>query len=75
MSHELLHVFQDAQRQRFVHRRKVVEELRERSAMLQVVEQRPNRYSCPHENGDSPEDVRIRMDARNPTLHASPLPI
>jgi len=74
MGHELLHVFKDAQRQRLVHSRKVVEELRERSAVFQIVEQGPNRYACPHENGDSTENVRIRMYARNLAFHASSLP-
>ena len=54
MSHELLHVFKHAERQRLVHRRKVVEEFRERSAMFQVVEQRPNRHTCAHEDGRPP---------------------
>jgi hypothetical protein len=75
MGHELLHVFKDAKRQRFVHSRKVVEELRERPAMFKIVEQRANRYARPHENGDSPEDVGVRMYAGNLALHDSPLPI
>ena len=49
MSHELLHVFKHSQRQRLFHGRKVVEEFRERSAMFQVIEQRPNRHARSNE--------------------------
>ena len=54
MSHELLHVFEDADGQGLLNGRKVVEEFREGSAMFKIVEQCPNRYTCTYENGRPP---------------------
>jgi len=73
MSHKLLHVFKNAHSQRFFDSRKVVEKLRERSAMFQIVEQRPSRDTCANEDRCSPVNVGIRMHAGNLALHASPL--
>src|SRR4051812_23231406 len=69
--HELLHVFKHAQRQGLFDGRKVVQEFSERSAVFQVIEQRPSRHTRADKNGRSPEDVGIRMHAGNLALHAS----
>ena len=44
---------------RFFHGGKVVEEFRERSAMFQVIEQRPNGHTRADKDGRSPENVGI----------------
>jgi hypothetical protein len=59
MSHELLHVFEHTQRQRLLDGRKVIQELSERSAVFQVVEQRPNWNTGAHKHWRSTEDVWI----------------
>ncbi|OFW43619.1 MAG: hypothetical protein A3J29_13680 [Acidobacteria bacterium RIFCSPLOWO2_12_FULL_67_14b] len=69
MSHELLHVFEHTDGQGLLNGRKVVEEFREGSAMFEIVEQRPDRHTCTHENGRPPENVGIRMYARNLVVH------
>src|SRR5580765_1026763 len=70
MSHKLLHVFKNANRQRLFDSRKVVE----LSAMFQIVEQRSSRYTCADEDGCPAENVGIRMHAGNLALHASTSP-
>ncbi len=71
MSQEMLHVFKYAQCQHFFYGRKVVEEFRERSAVLQIIEECPNRHTGTHKDGGSPENVGIRMNAGKLTLHRS----
>jgi hypothetical protein len=71
MSHELLHVFKHADGQRLVNGGKVVEKLPERSAMFQIVEQRPNRHTCAHEDGRPAENLGVRMHAGDLVVHGS----
>jgi hypothetical protein len=72
MSHKLLQVFKHAEGQGFVNGRKIIEEFRQRSAMFQIVEQRPNRYTCAYENWRPPRECRdpnARRESCRPWLN------
>ncbi len=67
-------MFKQAQRQRLFNGRKVVEEFRERSAMFQLIEERPSGYPCTDKDGRPSENAGIRMDAGNLALHGTTSP-
>jgi len=61
MSDDALQVFEDTDRQGSVHGREVVEELRERRIVFEVVEQGPHRHASADEYRCSAQQLRIGM--------------
>ena len=63
MGNDMFQVFDNANRQRPIDRREVVEEFGQRVIVFQIIQHRSHRHSRPHEHGRPAKNVGIGKNA------------